>query len=347
MRKLSFLLSLSLMLIFPFILPAQNSDEGTPLLPDCREKEVTIETAQGVLTGTLTLPLSGEKNFPAMLLISGSGAQDRDCTIGGYKPFKVLAGALAQKGYASLRLDDRGVGGSAAPKGYYGYKESVADAEAALKWLETCPEINAHKTGVLGHSMGGAIAFSLAEEFPDEVRCVVALAAPAVTGKEMMIRQNELISNAVGKMLSTEMHEAFEEIFSAVEKGDGSLISEAVTKYGPGAGMDPQTYQAQIRVLSSPEYVEMVQRDYSAPLKNVKCPVLALIGEWDVQVDPKANLLSIKLNIPSAQVATVATTNHLFQTATDSFSSLNYGAPGAKFSVEALRMIASFLESNL
>lgn len=330
---------------------AQLPEEGTPYeyssAEFCTETEITIEAPAGTLSGTLALPKEGKGPFPALLLLNGSGAQDRDCTIGSYKPFRTIAEALAQKGYATLRLDDRTMGASIAPEGYYGIEQLYADAVTAMQWLAERPETAPGEIGLLGHSMGGALALLMAAENPETVKCVVALAAPAVPGKELMVRQNELLLNALGQTLSEENHEALVKIFDAVITGSPEKISEVVEKYGIMAGMNPLSMPAQIKVLSSPEYIEMVSLDYSNWLPDVHCPVLALYSEWDIQIDPQANIVSIKREIPTATAAVIPCTNHLFQKSASRDASLNYMVPGSIFSPEALQQIADFLKINL
>lgn len=249
-------------------------------------------------------------------------------------------------GIASLRLDDRGAGESTPPFDGYGYQDRVEDAVSALRWLAKQKEIDKDEIALLGHSEGGAIAFEVAAGNEKDVDCVVTLAAPAVRGKEMMVSQNILLMDAMGRMVTNDTQESLIKIFDAVEKGDASGIREAVNSYGANAGMNMATMDDQIKVLSSPEYIDMVRRDYGEYINKVHAPILSLNGEWDVQVDPDANLRNIKRRNARARIAVIPCANHLMQTAPNKYESLIYMAPGRKFSAEAFNQILSFLQHN-
>ncbi|MCM1291828.1 MAG: alpha/beta hydrolase [Prevotella sp.] len=326
---------------------AKEESEGIPVEVKHQDREIVIMTPHGVLTGTFTFPLHYKGSVPAVLLLNGSGSQDRDETIGGYKPFKTVAEGLASAGIASLRFDDRGVGGSVAPRGEYGYKELLEDAYIALDSLRNCKDINRQRVGILGHSEGGSIAIELAADYPEDVSSVVVIGCPLLPGKEIMIRQNELISDAMGKLLTESMHAALSAIFDAVETGNEDKIAYSLERYGSEAGMRAETIPMQLKILSSPEYVEMVRRDYGAKLGLVKVPVLGLWGEWDVQVDPDANLLVLKDKLPEGRVKKIACANHLMQQCSSKDMSLYYMAPGREFSPEALRDILIFFKETL
>ncbi|MDE5785440.1 MAG: lysophospholipase, partial [Duncaniella sp.] len=148
-----------------------------------RQEEVTFNNGDITLAGTLTVPAirSFSKNgYPAVVLITGSGRQNRDEEILGHKPFAVIADHLTRAGIAVLRYDDRGAGASSPATGRETTFDNAADAMAALRYLRGRPEVDTTRTGLLGHSEGGAIAFINAATPPDEVSFLVSLAAPAV-----------------------------------------------------------------------------------------------------------------------------------------------------------------------
>lgn len=337
------ILGLLAAIVCVFPLCAQN-DEGEPFVKRYAETEVNVKSGNVTLAGTLTLPADARQPFAAVLLLTGSGAQDRDETIYGYKPFAQIAHALAEAGIASLRLDDRGVGGSQKGDGEPTFDDCVKDAEAAVRWLRDNTCIDASRISLLGHSEGAAVAFTVAADEPDNIHSVVSLAGPAVKGKELMVRQNELLLAALGQMLTPDVHDALTAIFDAVETGEKEKISIAVRAHGPKAGMLPQTYDMQIEMMSSPSYVDMIRRDFGGSLERVKCPVLAINGEWDFQVDPDTNLLAIKRAIPDAAIIKADCVNHLFQRTATRDESLQYARAGQRdFAPDVMKMIVDFL----
>ncbi|MGH9464530.1 MAG: alpha/beta hydrolase family protein, partial [Thermoanaerobaculia bacterium] len=162
--------------------PARPQEPRPPFA--YRAEEVRVRTGEVELAGTLTLP-AGSGPFPAIVLLSGSGAQDRDGAILGHRPLAVLADALARRGVAALRCDDRGVGGSAGSLGAATTEVLAGDALAAVDFLSARSDIGAGRVGLLGHSEGGLVA-SLAASRRPEVAFVVLLATPGVPGRELL-----------------------------------------------------------------------------------------------------------------------------------------------------------------
>ncbi|GAI74447.1 unnamed protein product, partial [marine sediment metagenome] len=162
------------------------------------EEEVAYENKDvGItLAGTLTLP-SGDAPSPVVLLISGSGPQDRDGTIYGHHPFLVLADYLTRQGIAVLRVDDRGVGESTGDFSNATSEDFASDVLAGIEYLKTRKEINPEKIGLVGHSEGGLIAPIVAVKSPD-VAFIVLMAGPGLTGEEILYLQGALISRAMG-----------------------------------------------------------------------------------------------------------------------------------------------------
>ena len=162
-------------------------------------EDVTFEnkTAGIKLAGTLTLP-KGDGPFPAVVLISGSGAQDRDETLFGHKPFLVIADHFARNGIAVLRFDDRGVGKSGGKQEGATSADFATDAHAAVKYLQGRKEIDPKRIGLMGHSEGGLIAPMVAADHPDDVGFIVLLAGPGLPGDEVLRSQLEAILKASG-----------------------------------------------------------------------------------------------------------------------------------------------------
>jgi len=153
-------------------------------------KEVSYKstTDDVVLAGTLSLP-KGDGPFPAVMLLSGSGPQDRNSSIFGHKPFLLLAHELTQSGIAVLRFDERGVGESGGRTSEMTMATQMGDAQAGINYLLSNNQINRTKIGLLGHSLGGILAPKLAIE--NDIDFLVLLAAPGVNGDAMMLKQRK------------------------------------------------------------------------------------------------------------------------------------------------------------
>jgi len=298
------------------------------------EEEVTFTNIKDnvTLAGTLTLPKQGGSNYPVVVLITGSGAQDRNEELLGHKPFLVLADYLTRNGIAVLRYDDRGTGASTGKFNGSTTQNFAADAAAAFAYLKTRKEINPKKIGLLGHSEGGTIAPLVAEANPD-VAFIVMLAGTAIAGDELMMLQNYLLGKANG-MPEEELTK-----LGAINRKIYNVIKEPLTKEEMKAKLHTvfvsdlkplfmskgipedevmQYIDLQISELSSNWYANFIKYDPAPALKKVKCPLLALNGSTDLQVAPKANLDAVKRAAQKSGNKKVTTKelpglNHLFQ----------------------------------
>lgn len=286
------------------------------------EEDVSYTSAPGVrLAATLTLP-AGTGPFPAVVLITGSGPQDRDETLLGHKPFKVLADHLTRHGIAVLRADDRGSGSSTGTFATATSMDFAADAEAGLTYLANRKEINPRKLGLVGHSEGGVVAPIVAAR-NRAVAFIVLLAGSGVPGDEVLLAQQALIATANGAPaeLVQRASAAMREVFAAIktEKDDTALaaaLRQRLAALIPAAQID-----AQVQTLLSPWYRYFLTYDPRPTLRAVRCPVLALTGEKDLQVPAKMNLAAIKAALDEggntrSQVEELPGLNHLFQHAT-------------------------------
>ena len=286
------------------------------------EEDVSYTSAPGVrLAATLTLP-AGAGPFPAVVLITGSGPQDRDETLLGHKPFKVLADHLTRQGIAVLRADDRGSGSSTGTFATATSMDFAADAEAGLTYLANRKEINPGKLGLVGHSEGGVVAPIVAAR-NRAVAFIVLLAGSGVPGDEVLLAQQALIATANGAPaeLVQRASAAMREVFAAIktEKDDTALaaaLRQRLAALIPAAQVD-----AQVQTLLSPWYRYFLTYDPRPTLRAVRCPVLALTGEKDLQVPATANLAAIKATLDEggntrSQVEELPGLNHLFQHAT-------------------------------
>ena len=327
----------------------------TPVRPfPYAEEEVTFGGgAEGiVLAGTLTLP-KGEGPFPAALLIAGSGPQDRDESLANHRPFLLIADALTRKGIAVLRYDKRGVGKSTGNPDAATTVDLAADAQAGLAFLKSRKEIDRVKIGLIGHSEGAMIAPYLAVRSKD-VKWLVLLAAPATTGEKTLLNQSELIGRAGG--LSDEQLEpslGFDRAAYALvrkEKDPNALAEKLVAlvkESGLDAALPPTVLETQLRMLASPWFRFFLDYDPLPNLKAVNCPVLALYGQKDLQVAPKANLPLLQKALQDsmntqAETRQLPELNHLFQHAYTG-TPAEYAAIEETFSPEAIALIVDWV----
>lgn len=279
------------------------------------------ERAGITLAGTLTLPSIEKKTCPAVVLITGSGPQNRDEELLGHKPFLVLADYLTRNGIVVLRYDDRGFGES---EGIYAdavLLDHAEDARSALHYLKNRKEVDSRKTGALGHSMGGTIALVLAAE--KEVAFVVSLAGMGTTGSELLNQQREALLKASGApdefidSYNSAMNQA-EQL--ALKTDDKELLKTQLTELFQGTSLAGQEEVSATQLLS-PEIKSLVAFDPQSYLIKITCPVLALNGEKDLQVLAASNLRAIEEGISpngnkNVNIKSYPGLNHLFQPAT-------------------------------
>jgi uncharacterized protein len=294
----------------------------TPVKPyPYREEDVAFPNpAAGIsLAGTLTIP-AGAGPFPAVMLITGSGAQDRNESIVDHQPFLVLADHLTRKGIAVLRADDRGVGKSGGNFATATTVDFASDVEAGLAFLRSRREVDQQRLGLIGHSEGGMIAPMVAAR-NSAVHFIVLMAGPGVPGDEIIVEQARLISLASG-MAPEIAQRGAEQQRSVLEiikrEKDASALEAALRERLTALGLPPAQIDLQLKALTAPWYRYFVSYDPAPSLAALTCPVLAINGEKDLQVPPAQNLPAIRRALasnPSAQVEEIPGVNHLFQPA--------------------------------
>jgi len=292
-----------------------------------RDEDVTYENKiQNVtLAATFTVP-QGKGPFSAVVLITGSGPQDRDETLLGHKPFLILSDYLTRHGIAVLRADDRGTAKSTGDFKTATTADFATDTEAGIAYLKTRPEVDPHKIGLIGHSEGAVIAPMIAARNPD-VAFIVMMAGTGVSGDQVLVAQREAIAVAGGtKPEEAAKYAAKEKEMLALieaekvptEKDDAALEKELREKM---AGDVPESQIGlQIKLLTSPWFRYFLTYDPASALRKVTCPVLVLNGEKDKQVLPEQNLPPIRQALTQAgnkhfEVDELPGLNHLFQTA--------------------------------
>jgi uncharacterized protein len=299
-----------------------------------KEEEVRIinKNAKVTLAGTFTYPETGE-NFPAVVLVTGSGPQDRDETLLGHKPFLVLSDYLTRHGIAVVRCDDRGIGKSTGNFKAATTKDFATDALACVEFLKSRKEIDKKHIGIIGHSEGGIIAPMVAVETKD-VAFIVLMAGPGINGEKILELQSKLIAKAEGEsdeninkmtQLNSTLYKiatgnkdslkAASEINKILDDYYNSLDDS--TKNAPGNTIE--VLHEQTKTILSPWFRFFLSYEPKESLSKLKIPVLAVNGEHDLQVPPKENLAAIETALKKAgnknyKLVEIPKLNHLFQT---------------------------------
>ena len=318
------------------------------------------------LSGTLTKP-AGPGPFAVALLITGSGQQDRDETLFDHKPFAVLADYLTRRGIAVLRVDDRGTGNSSGGMDSLTSADFALDVVAGINYLKTRPDINPKKIGLIGHSEGGMIAPMVAVQRPDDVAFVVMLAAPGVSGIDLIAKQNEAILKSTG--VNPPIAQSFGSLCraiaqAAIEIPDSATACQTATAAFvtwqttvPPATVteltgakDPQSIQhfvsALMKAFRNPWMSYLLAYKPATNINKLTCPVLALNGEKDIQVDAALNLAGIDraVRADNKRVTTqvMPGLNHLFQRC-KTCTMAEYSELSETVAPEALQLIGDWL----
>lgn len=271
-------------------------------------EEVSFSNGDAVLRGTLTLPRGWNSGTPVLVMVTGSGFQNRDEEIFEHKPFAVIADAFARAGIATLRYDDRGFGESTGDIVNCTTEDLKNDALSGIRLLRG----RFDKVGVIGHSEGGTIALALAAE--GEADFIISLAGAVVSARELMLWQNDLALEAAGFVKEDRdtylalLAEAFDAVVS------GSPLPSSENKDLPDALR--QNYQAVTVQMRTPYMRYFLAMDARPVLGDITCPVLALNGSKDRQVEPESNIGALKAGLPEntkTHVEVVDGLNHLFQ----------------------------------
>ena len=328
-------------LVLPLVLTRieekpEMSREQDPVKPyPYDEEEVVYENKEaGIqLAGTLTTPKT-EGPFPAVLLITGSGKQDRNEEVFGHRPFLVLSDYLTRQGIAVLRVDDRGVGGSTGNFSNVTTEDFAEDAVAGVEYLKSREDIDPERIGLVGHSEGGLIAPIAAVRSPD-VAFIVLMAGPGVTGEEIVLAQSRLVAEADGvpEETITKNEALLKDIFTVIKEEEndtiaGEEIHGLITDMVENLSEEEKQYSSyteesldtEIKLLVSPWTRYFLSYDPKTTLMEVECPVLAINGEKDLQVPPEENLRAIEEALEAGgnedyTVKELPELNHLFQTA--------------------------------
>ena len=312
----------------------------TPVAPfPYTQEELSFRSGDALLKGTLTLPEGCSRKTPVLVMVTGSGQQNRDEEIFEHKPFAVIADALARAGVATLRYDDRGFGQSSGNVLDCTTEDFKEDALAAIGLLRE----RFDKVGVIGHSEGGSIALMLAAE--GQADFIVSLAGNVVSGGQTLLWQNRLALTDAGfpagtvDAYCTLLGRAFEALSAGTPfpSADGTDLPDALK----------QNYQAVLQQLQTPYMRYFVTMDMRPLLGRITCPVLALNGSKDMQVEPESNLGALRSGLPEgtpAQIDCIEGLNHLFQHCTTGAVS-EYKEIEETFAPEVLKMVSDWIRA--
>ncbi|UPL49479.1 alpha/beta hydrolase family protein [Hymenobacter sublimis] len=324
------------------------------LTPPYREEDVKFLNTKAdlALAGTLTIP-AGPGPFPAVVLLSDNGPQNRDVEQQDYRMFGSLADHLTRRGIAVLRFDDRGVGKSQGNHFTTTTVDLVSDAQAAMVYLRAKPLIDQRYIGLIGHGEGANVALlAAAEQQPATPAFVVALSGYGIPGRDVILRQQVEIMRLIGSnpaqvKAALELHKEMVEIIRQTPNDNQARGKVAATLRFNNTDMDPHMARARAVQLTSPWSRYFLDFDPTRSLAEVKCPVLLLGGSNDLQVDPSQNMGPLKQGLKNAKVksAKLAGVNHWFQPEMKDWPLVN-GEQAPTFSPKTLTTVREWIFEN-
>jgi pimeloyl-ACP methyl ester carboxylesterase len=367
---------LILFIVFCFLSCGENPDtvshnrpqEPRPPYP-YRVEEVRFfnERDGAALAGTLTIPDSGDF-FPAAVLITGAGLQDRDETVYGHKPFLVLADFLTRRGIAVLRYDDRSVGGSTGELENTTPEDFARDAYAGVLYLRSRHDLPLHRIGLIGHSMGAVEGMILAGG-QEKIDFLVMLGGPGIPLYRNMIDSNDENQRRMGKSETVVFagRQLMENLFRTIRLENSQQTRKQKLKQIVQSWRDSLQGEAKDEVerftVSSPDYWENMADEYSTPyfrfvahfdpvpvLQKIQCPVLSLIGDKDVQTLPVENSLAIRDALEQGRnrdfrVEILKDINHLFQKCETGLI-IEYARIEETFNTEVMKIISEWIRER-
>jgi pimeloyl-ACP methyl ester carboxylesterase len=330
-------------------------DEPLPYL----EEEVAFKSGRILLAGTLTIP-KDENKYPAVILLTGNGPLNRDEDIFGFKIFQIIADYLTRKGFAVLRYDDRGVGGSTGNSMQSTTEDFADDAKSAIEFLKKQKNIDVKKIGFLGHSEGGIIAPMVASTSTD-VAFIVLMSSAGVHGGDVLLEQQKLILQSSGVTDSlieqnldlqrkintalindTDLNDLRGDIQAFAEKDFETLSAEIKSSIQDKKAYINSTVQSQILMFNNPWLRFYIRYDPAPTLQKVKIPVLMTFGELDLQVPAAQNKPKMEEALAlggnkNFKSIVFPKANHLYQEA-------KTGSPG-EYNELKKEFVAGFLEA--
>lgn len=326
---------------FPLTLKPGTVKRNRPQTPvgpyPYQTQEVSFSNGSAVLKGTLVLPENHTQNTPVLLMVTGSGLQNRDEEIFEHKPFAVIADALARQGIATLRYDDRGFGGSTGDLVNVTTEDLKNDALAGVELLRK----QFKRVGILGHSEGGTIGLMLAAE--GKVDFVVSLAGGVVSFEKTLLDQNRWTLQQAGysQDVTDRYCTALESLFDELKAGG----NPEPTNHGLPAELE-QNLQIAKAQSSTPYMRYFLGLDLTDRLGKITCPVLALNGTKDRQVNGEENLNALRNGLAGQkEIRVIEGVNHLFQHCNTGNPS-EYKDIEETFAPEALEIIVTWMKKR-
>lgn len=339
---------------FPLrLIPEEPIDLRRPQTPKppypYQMSDTTFTASDGIiLAGTMTVPQNVTENTPVVVMVTGSGPQNRDEEGFEHHPFAVIADYLARNGIASFRYDDRGVGRSEGSFATSTLTTFETDCESAVKFVRGLKRFG--NVGILGHSEGGTIAMLLAaKHIPD---FIVSLAGMAIQGKQTILDQNRHLMEGMGLAGSD-----IEGCLSVID----AVFDEIITKGGEtGTSIDVDNIAKSMNVIvplavmqsikrnvagTTPYFAEMLAIDAGAVIENINCPFLAINGTLDTQVNAYKNLGVIRAHNKNAVVKELEGLNHLLQHASTG-EMAEYSNIRETIALDVLKDIVNFINSD-
>ncbi len=352
---MSFPLNLSRTKEGPALL-ARPQDPKPPYPYNAEEVQFENKEAGITLAGTLTYPREG-KDFPVAILVTGSGAQNRNEELLGHKPFLVLSDYLTRNGIAVLRYDDRGVGESGGKYATANLDNFTSDAASAISYVKTRKEINPKKFGIIGHSEGGTIAFMLASEKKHNLGFIVSMAGMAIPGDSLLQMQRYLIAKASGVpdemiALNETLMTSFSQMIDKhpadyIQQNMDQILDEVLPESLRGNATARTQCKGAIKQLMSPEIQSLLKYNPAEALKKIQCPVLALGGEKDLQVPADINLDRVKALVKGpVTIKKYPGLNHLFQHCTTGLIN-EYGSIEETIAPEVMKDISIWIKERV
>ena len=332
----------------------QDPKEPLPYLSE----DVRLDNNGIAIAGTLTLP-EGEGPFTAVIMITGSGPQDRNESLAGHRPFLVISDALTRAGYAVLRTDDRGVRGTDGDLSQASYDDLSSDIVAGLEFLQSRDDIA--QVGLFGHSEGGYLAPLVAAE-RDDVAFIISMAGPSVSGLEVLELQNRLIFEQEGateeeiqaqidylRVLGDALNrEAYVEAAVLTEARIKESFASAEPDELPGEVVQEQMLEAQVASIATPYFRNIMVFNPQPYLEQLEMPVLAFYGGKDIQVDATQNVEPLRSALANNEDFTIEVfdnLNHLMQPA-ETGNLDEYAEIAITVAPEVLELITTWLQER-
>ncbi|WP_167291219.1 alpha/beta hydrolase family protein [Hymenobacter busanensis] len=320
-----------------------------------REEEVVVpnKLTRIRLTGTLTVP-PGKGPFPAVVLVSDSGPQERDATVDNFKMFGILADYLTRRGVVVLRYDDRGVGKSTGSYPLATTADLVSDAQAAMGFLRAHYKVSKTQVGMIGHGEGANVALLAAAQknAPD---FIVSLAGYGLPGQEILKRQQVEILRMIGAnpnqvLNALKFHQQMLDVIRHTPNNEVARAKVAAMLRISNADIDFTMVQARANQLTSPWYRYFIDFDPKNKLAAVKCPVLVLNGNADLLVAANKNIPALQKGLKASGNRAVAvhklpSVNHWFQSDPDQWPIID-GRQQPTFAPKALSLIHDWVARN-